>query len=565
MVFPIAEREMIVAARRPATYRGRMMAACTGLVITAWKAFSFSWQGMGPGSQGRSLFLMLSWVSFLYCLFVGARLTADCLSREKREGNLGLLFLTDLKPWDVVFGKLVANSVNSAYGLMAFLPVLALPLLLGGVTLFQFLQVGLVLLNTLFFSLATGLFVSSISRNDRKAMMGTMLVLVTAIMAPAGYVIIRVFVQEAVANNRDLLTLVNWLLIDPIYGLFYVFPPAVPGVTLPSWSFWASLLAVHALGWLQLALAIIVLPHVWKDRTPIHLLARLRALWERWSLGTGAVRETFRVRWLARNPYLWLVIRDRLKPAYTWVFLGSMIVIWLWGYWQHRNVMFDFYPLIPTIILVHGFLKVWVLAEACHRLVEDQRNGALELILVTPLTIEKMVDGQFLAIRRQFAWPMMVLALLEIAMFFQWYSMSMILASLTMLVADIITMVWVGMHLSLSSKSVNRVMVSGVALVLLLPWATSVVFAGLWQWMRLNWFNGENLPFESRVLLWFVVGLLTDLILIFGWARPRLSRRSRPSNSLPANRSTDAPAGVITRTSRDSASVAITSHWPSHH
>src|SRR5256885_5281345 len=64
------------------------------------------------------LFRALFGFAFVYCLFIGARLTADCLSEEKREGTLGLLFLTDLKGYDVVFGKLAATSVNSIYALV---------------------------------------------------------------------------------------------------------------------------------------------------------------------------------------------------------------------------------------------------------------------------------------------------------------------------------------------------------------------------------------------------------------------------------------------------------------
>ena len=55
------------------------------------------------------LFWGLTGSAVFYCLLSGVWFTADCLSEEKREGTLGLLFLTDLKGYDVVFGKLVAT------------------------------------------------------------------------------------------------------------------------------------------------------------------------------------------------------------------------------------------------------------------------------------------------------------------------------------------------------------------------------------------------------------------------------------------------------------------------
>ena len=94
-----------------------------------------------------------------YCLAYGRRSTADCLSQEKREGTLGLLFLTDLKGHDVVLGKLVATSVRGFYGLLAVFPVLAVPLLLGGTTSGEFWRVVLVLMDTFLFSLAIGILV----------------------------------------------------------------------------------------------------------------------------------------------------------------------------------------------------------------------------------------------------------------------------------------------------------------------------------------------------------------------------------------------------------------------
>ena len=44
---------------------------------------------------------------------------------------MGLIFLTDLKGYDVVLGKLAATSLNGFYGLLAVFPLLAFPLLTG--------------------------------------------------------------------------------------------------------------------------------------------------------------------------------------------------------------------------------------------------------------------------------------------------------------------------------------------------------------------------------------------------------------------------------------------------
>ena len=82
---------------------------------------------LGGGiNAGRTAFVALSWLGLFYCIGL-SRNTMDCISEEKREGTLGLLFLTDLKGYDVALGKLCANSVRSFYALLATVPVVVTP------------------------------------------------------------------------------------------------------------------------------------------------------------------------------------------------------------------------------------------------------------------------------------------------------------------------------------------------------------------------------------------------------------------------------------------------------
>src|SRR6266508_1949625 len=133
-VLPIVERELRVAARKPGTYWMRVLAALVAIVVFTWMILTLFRDNVPSTLHGRFLFRALFTFAFFSCLFIGARVTADNLSEEKREGTLGLLFLTDLKGYDVILGKLVAASLNAFYGLVAIFPVLAIPLLLGGVS-----------------------------------------------------------------------------------------------------------------------------------------------------------------------------------------------------------------------------------------------------------------------------------------------------------------------------------------------------------------------------------------------------------------------------------------------
>ena len=180
---PIVERELRAAARRKSTYRIRSWTALLAIVI-GFFSLMFLWLARGRGSLGNPLFTYLTGYAFGLSLLAGVFLTADCLSEEKREGTLGLLFLTDLHGYDVVLGKLAASSLNGIYGMMAVMPMLAIPLLMGGVSPGEFGRMALVAINTLFFSLSVGICLSAMSHSARKSMTATLVLLLLGLLLP---------------------------------------------------------------------------------------------------------------------------------------------------------------------------------------------------------------------------------------------------------------------------------------------------------------------------------------------------------------------------------------------
>src|SRR4051812_24092286 len=131
MIFlPIVSRELLLAARRRGTYWLRSLSALAVMIVGAWVFVVFRYQT--PRELAMVLFYVLSGGAVLLALTSGPRSTADCISEEKREGTLGLLFLTDLRGYDVILGKLVAGSFNAFYTVAAMLPMMAIPFLMGG-------------------------------------------------------------------------------------------------------------------------------------------------------------------------------------------------------------------------------------------------------------------------------------------------------------------------------------------------------------------------------------------------------------------------------------------------
>src|SRR5579871_4977908 len=117
---PVVVRELREAARQKATYRNRLAVASVILffaVIAMLFEAGAGARAMGP-LKGKPVFVFLSNVAFLFCMLEPFSKTVDALSFEKREGTIGLLFLTDLKGYDIVLGKLAATSLQSFYGLL---------------------------------------------------------------------------------------------------------------------------------------------------------------------------------------------------------------------------------------------------------------------------------------------------------------------------------------------------------------------------------------------------------------------------------------------------------------
>ena len=167
------------------------------------------------------------------------------------------MFLTDLKGHDVVLGKLAATSLAGFYVLIALIPFLAVPFLAGGMTSGELWRMALVLVNTFLFSLAVGLFASSISRDHRKAM-GTNLLLFLALAAG----------PPAIAGLFALLR----PRAPPIAELFYTCPvysfflcEDKPFALSPS-HFWWSIITVFDLTIVLALLASQTTPRAWQDK-----------------------------------------------------------------------------------------------------------------------------------------------------------------------------------------------------------------------------------------------------------------------------------------------------------
>ena len=141
-MWAILLRELRAQVRRSTVHRMRMAFALTalaGLAVLLTVTVSV-WTGAGFVStrmQGGEVFGWLGRITVVLAMVAMPLLTADSLSRERREGTLPLLFLTPLRPPAVVFGKAIHGLVQAALLFLGVVPVLTVPILAGGVSVPQ--------------------------------------------------------------------------------------------------------------------------------------------------------------------------------------------------------------------------------------------------------------------------------------------------------------------------------------------------------------------------------------------------------------------------------------------
>lgn len=474
---PIVSRELRVAARKASTFWVRLVAVLVASVI----AFGFmvlASMGISSGpSFGTALFSTLTWLAFVATSLAGVFLTSDCLSQEKREGTLGLLFLTDLRGVDVVSGKLLVTSLQGFYAVLAILPVLSITLLLGGVEGVQIFRASLALLNALFASLCSGLLVSALSRNAQKAMSGTfLLVLLLNLGGP--------IVDSLIQLNRGNGPAPRFLLSLASPGFAFVEASRSAGSF-----FWPALGVSHVTAWAFFGLASLILPRSWQDRRLLPGSASDGTWMRSWKYGTASYRKKLRSRLLESNPVEWLICRERWQAIGIWVlalaFAGLLILLLFIAEGASALAVSGGFTTLGMFAVY-----IWCAAYSCRFPVEARRSGLLELLLAAPLDVRNIVRGHWLGFLRLFAAPLLILmvVLALFAAFGQqgtlagsligsnptvvpaWVlTVSVSAASVVSTVANLAALVWFGLWMGLSSKSTNMAALKTLLFVQVIP------------------------------------------------------------------------------------------------
>ncbi len=360
------------------------------ITVVGWSTGS----GNRPGGEG--LFGFLSAIFWLICIGSGIFLTADCLSREKREGTLGLLFLTDLKGRDIILGKLASTSLMTVLMVIGALPVLALCVLMGGVTGGELFRTCVALLITMFFSLSVGMFVSTFLRESAQTGAATFGLLLVAAVGP---LMLGELIDFWPAQSLEWLSGVRFL--SPAYLITRA------NVQLSSLhQFAVPAAAIFLTSGTLLAIASVYVRHTWQDRPRPQTSGSVARILPSSTL--AALRRK-RDRLLDQNPILWLA------GAGVWqgrLVAGVFVAIVFTGFVAVPDFMRQILPVLVSYVLPY-LLALSIASHATQFFAQMRQQNALEFLLSTPLTDAEILRGQWLALRRRYL-PMAALLILMI-------------------------------------------------------------------------------------------------------------------------------------------------------
>jgi ABC-2 type transport system permease protein len=412
MASPIIMRELRVEARDPSQFAIRVLSA---LAVAGIFVFLLKDDPDASASLGVRLFASIHTLALLGICLIGPILTADSLSREKREGTLCLLFPTMLTAQQVVLGKGFVHIVRALALWFAALPFLAIPFLLGGVSWIDVLSAFTLQACAMLLALSSGLVASSLTKRPVAA-----LLLAEGICWPVVAFFRSVFIQICVLRLGPVLPARAFGAVpNSVSGTSTGFDTgwmneggwseAFRSASAPVLQIWGSILA----GMLFLALLVFALflavaswrtARTWRETPPTAGQARRRQTWLEPRFWLDRFRQR-RALTLDRNPLSWLhqysasMRTSKLAWCCLILLADSLIMLsrnpWMW--FNGPQVW------LSILLCLH---MVFVAGTGFRRELE---SGVLELLLITPMPVNEIVLMQLGGFWQKFWLPVFAL------------------------------------------------------------------------------------------------------------------------------------------------------------
>lgn len=385
-VWPVVQRELREGARRPLNHWLRVGSAFGGMIVFGLVANA---RNMPATAIGGQLFACIhTLLLVLICCTVPA-MTADCIAREKREGTLGLLFLTPLTALGIVTGKAAIQFARTFTAWLAVLPVLVVPVLTGGVGVTDATIAVTIEFSVTAVCLAAGLLASSLVKGA-----GAAFVLAFGIAVVFVGVLSDLTVTDLPDQGFGAAPVMTGLFFDND-GEFS-FPDLKAGVWnagLNTPHDWLATLTRSVVGTsVLLVIVVIYVAHrikiSWRDKPPSVRQERLAQqyctpVFRRWfARRTQRTMDWNPIAWLQQ--YSWKARLGKWGICLVCVVVESIMIRIFRGYWEwerQQAVLLEGLAVLFTFAGVAGFLR-------------QKQSGALELILSTPVSANQFAWGR---------------------------------------------------------------------------------------------------------------------------------------------------------------------------
>ena len=487
-LLPIISRELRVASRRSGTYWARLVAAAVCLSVllsnSAMAGYPSSLVGFYQFMAMHKGMLLVIWtlVPLMAC---------DAIAEERREGTLGLLFLTPLRSAGVVAGKFGAHLLRSLALWTATLPVLVVPLISGGVGLTDVMTALTFQFSSILLALSAAMLASTFVK-DRfwVAVLAVILaagfywclVQIVTLTIDCGFSTFpsnypRPFIragQIMIVSGQGYYERINAsaLLTGDPWRSWSVIRKAWPATTLYGLNavVMISLGGAITLSLLTAALTAWRAGRVWQDK--------VLSIRERWLVSVFLSLRFWKGRFrrqmgrsLDRNPVGWLHQYSWTGRLTKWGWALFLVFAQLWA-------IMEYYSFIEREVIIFLILLAGVAFSAANSFREEKQSGAFELLLVTPIRERQLSWGRYRGIVGQFM-PALFVVMLTGAIYIarpplaSIYSpdpafrsmmpVSLYLAEVILLLAGVMGLPWLGLRLSL--KRMTPTLSAAVAFV----------------------------------------------------------------------------------------------------
>jgi len=410
-LLPVIARELRQQARALFTYNLRVLGAGALLLVGGYVVATFN----RPASElGAWLFGCLNAALFGAIWILTPLTCADCLSREKREGTMGLLLLTPLKAWEIVAAKGAVHGIRAFTLLLVVAPVMTIPVLMGGVGWSEIAASFLNNFSALGLALAGSLIASSATRRWLSALLLAFVFAAIFVAALAWMIGVNAETEGGTSSSTTLRDFINppddWPIYRCVREILLPFSVVNSGAyglitfsKLPAIRQTAILRGDCVIAGLSILTILAAVPlaawivrRTWREKIPgpfQRWVARTfctpsfaKMLYRRWSRGN-----------LERNPVGWLGRRHWLGRLGTWFWLLLVLLPFCVPIWIQKSISFGNLRWDMSWLLVGG------LAIGSARGFRDEReSGLMELLLVSPLGETRIILGRLWGLCAQF-------------------------------------------------------------------------------------------------------------------------------------------------------------------